>query len=452
MKHSRRKKKRSQLSKQQNLEEERIINCLVEAFSLSPLKKLKQLIKRLMLRTKFGFDSNSSEDYLNSSILHERVNSRNSRGNRGKRVAAATGTVSTVLGKDYVSSSSRKEAVKEKEFGSGKVNAEETEQFLFLCLEMTVNSAWVLLEMCYALEVLLDMSAPHCETSGSDKYSSSSSSCAEYSQNTDSIDNFWQLSDWGSDSNSHSSESDVPDNLRLLDFNGRNYAEALISSGSPSKLPAVGLRTDGSDLPHQVLESLFHIPRSLEHDPTTMNWRNVVKQMEAFAQKRVQLGPSSFIARELSPQAKGEEYKVFRETARQQWDKTRTCYQKGKLSSKMAREADEKASMQIFKARNKGIENALTIDLHGQHVKPAIRLVKLHLLFGTYISSVQYLRVITGCGSSGVGKSVVKQSVINLLKKEGIAWSEENQGTVVIRLDGPREFSFLDSESDTESE
>lgn len=40
-----------------------------------------------------------------------------------------------------------------------------------------------------ALEVLLDLSAPHCETCGSDKYSSSSSSSAEYSRNIDSMDN-----------------------------------------------------------------------------------------------------------------------------------------------------------------------------------------------------------------------------------------------------------------------
>ena len=36
--------------------------------------------------------------------------------------------------------------------------------------------------------------------------------------------------------------------------------------------------------------------------------------------------------------------------------------------------------------------------------------------------------------------------------KERVSWSEENQGTVLIRLDGPREFTFLDSESDSESE
>lgn len=519
MKHSKKKKRRAQLSKTQSSnysentksngesEEEKIINRLVEAFSLASIEEAEAAYKEAKgdpdkaaeilfglsdnsevfqascssSSQSFGLDSmsNSSEGFTELGGFSDSTSSRSSRGSKGKKVVAATGTVSTVLGKNYVSSSSRKELVKEKGLGGAKVNVEETEQFLCSMLgddcELSMGVVRDVLCNCgfdveKALEVLLDLSAPHCETSGSDKYSSSSSSSAEYSRNIDCIDNFWQPIDRGSDSNSYSSDGDLQDNVRFLDFNGRSYAEALASSDDSSKLAAATLRTDGPELPQQVLESLFHTPRSSEQDPKSMNWRNVAKQMESFAQKRVQLGPSSFIAQELNTQAKGAEYLVFRETARQEWDKMRTCYQKaaaaysngeksyaaymseqGKLCSKMAREADEKASMQIFKARNKGIENVLTIDLHGQHVKPSMKLVKLHLLFGTYISSVQYLRIITGCGSSGFGKSILKQSVVNLLINEGINWKEENQGTLLIRLDGPREFSFLDSGSDSDS-
>ena len=102
--------------------------------------------------------------------------------------------------------------------------------------------------------------------------------------------------------------------------------------------------------------------------------------------------------------------------------------------------------------RNKGIENVITIDLHGQHVKPAMRMLKLHLLFGSYVPSVQMIRVITGCGSHGVGKSKLKQSVTKLLDRESIEWSEENRGTVLIKLNGCREFSFIDSDRDSESD
>ena len=40
--------------------------------------------------------------------------------------------------------------------------------------------------------------------------------------------------------------------------------------------------------------------------------------------------------------------------------------------------------------------------------------------------------------------------VIKLLENEGIKWSEENRGTILIKLSGYREFNFLDSHSDTE--
>lgn len=166
------------------------------------------------------------------------------------------------------------------------------------------------------------------------------------------------------------------------------------------------------------------------------------------------------------------------------WTLFLCCFGQGKLQSKVAQVADEKASQDIFEARsehlknkanqsflvaispllfnftiwtklsleicrNKSIKNVITIDLHGQHVKHAIRLLKIHLLFGVYMPcknllqplisivlvflalmpnefylvsscycilfvfciAVKFLRVITGCGSHGVGKSKLKQSV-----------------------------------------
>lgn len=40
--------------------------------------------------------------------------------------------------------------------------------------------------------------------------------------------------------------------------------------------------------------------------------------------------------------------------------------------------------------------------------------------------------------------------VIELVENEGLHWSEENRGTVLIKLDGFRELSFLDTDSDYE--
>lgn len=42
--------------------------------------------------------------------------------------------------------------------------------------------------------------------------------------------------------------------------------------------------------------------------------------------------------------------------------------------------------------------------------------------------------------------------VIGLLQKEGIKWSEENRGTLLIRLEGQTDFSFLDSASGSDDD
>jgi hypothetical protein len=42
--------------------------------------------------------------------------------------------------------------------------------------------------------------------------------------------------------------------------------------------------------------------------------------------------------------------------------------------------------------------------------------------------------------------------VTKLLDEESIEWREENRGTVLIKLDGLREFSFLDADSDTDGD
>ncbi|KAK9168142.1 hypothetical protein Syun_000282 [Stephania yunnanensis] len=174
-----------------------------------------------------------------------------------------------------------------------------------------------------------------------------------------------------------------------------------------------------------------------------------------------------------SVHGKNADYQSIRKGATERYDAMKSCYQKaaaaysrgergyaaylseqGRIQNKMAKEADERASLEIFRTRNQGIHNIVTIDLHGQHVQQAIKILKAHLLiFSTYISSVpflvclavQSLRVITGYGH-GVAAGKVKQSVIGLLKKECIEWTEENLGSVLIKLNGRRNFSFMNTD------
>ncbi|GAB2285051.1 hypothetical protein Dimus_019507 [Dionaea muscipula] len=514
MKNQRKKKRRAGRQKQGRAEggdeskEERIISSLVEAFSLASVEEAKAAYKEAngdpnraaeILRglsdnkaetssaisdnsevqtycsyssRSSGVDSSSSEglrDDGNGCLIK---GANNNRGFRGKKMVAATGMVSTLLGKEYAAASSRTELRKEKGWSNGRMDAEDAGQFLCSILgdgcELSMGVVKDVLGHCgydveKALDMLLDLHSSISEPSAADRYSSSNSSCREDSEHN------YDLTDRGYDSTSHSSGSDIQDYAQVLDYCYRDYLGAVLRPSSSSERHSTSQTNGESELPEKVLRSLFNIPERSQHEPGSMNWRNVVKQVESFAQRRVELYPPRTAGAQQVNCATGAEYQALREPAKFHWETMKSFYQKaalahangareyashlseqGKLCSKLAQKEDEKASMEIFKARNKDMENVLTIDLHGQHVKQAIRLVKLHLLFGTYISSVQYLRVITGCGTHGMGKSKLKESVISLLEQETIHWEEENRGTVIIRLDGPREFSFLDSETETD--
>ncbi|KAJ4834696.1 hypothetical protein Tsubulata_003600 [Turnera subulata] len=387
-------------------------------------------------------------------------------GNKQKKVLAVTGTVSAVLGKEYVKKATpRRESVKGREFCR-----EEAEQFLCSMLgdDCELSLAVVRDVLCQcgynvdkALDVLLDLSATSGEQSRNAKCFNGPANYQE--DNGFPVDRSDNLTDGASDCASLSSESELHDTV--WGFACRDYLQALTNLQSPSQHNS---KKNESDLPQEVLESLFNIPKCSEHEPNTMNWRNVVKKVQSLG-PRVDVLTSSDASAVQDPRAKSNEYNLFRRSASELWESRNSYYQKaaaayskgereyaaylsdqGRIQTQLAREADDRASQNIFKARNKGIENVVTIDMHGQHVKPAMRLLKIHLLFGTYVHSIQALRVITGCGSHGLGKSKLKQSVIQLLEKEGIEWREENRGVVLIKLDGYKHYSFLDADSDTD--
>ncbi|KAL3518064.1 hypothetical protein ACH5RR_020653 [Cinchona calisaya] len=403
----------------------------------------------------------ASEVFAEASVGRNGV--RNQKG-RQKKVVATAGIVSTMLGKDYVRSVPKKSSSKSK----GSWSKEEAEEFVYSMLgddcELGMPVVSDVLCGCgydveKALNVLLELSSSLAEQShiGNSNANIREDACSNLEGNS-------SLTDRTSDSTSYSSESEYPENAGYIEHVGRSHFQVL--TGIDSHFSKSHAHSE-PELSQQVLESLFNMPtpKSAEHEPNTMNWRNIVKKLTSLGQGT---HPGEAASMQYSA-AKGDDYQVFRQSAKQHWESMKFCYQKaatafsngerdyaavlseqGRTHNKMAREAEEKASQDIFKARNKAIENMITIDLHGQHVKQAMRLLKLHLLFGAYVRSVRSFRVITGCGRHGVGKSKLKQSVINLLEREGIEWSEENSGTLLIRLDQQTQFTFLDSDSEGE--
>ncbi|GAU27708.1 hypothetical protein TSUD_126540 [Trifolium subterraneum] len=356
-----------------------------------------------------------------------------------KKIVAATGTVSTILGNEYV----RRNSGRKKRFGNEIVDKEEAEQFLYSMLgnDCDLNLAVVRDVLCqcgYDVEkIRADNASKRSMNSNLSEASKGASAAAGLAS-----DVLLDLAATERSSNDRNSDFRV-DNMDgtgfLVDYD-RN--DGLIDRRSEcTSFSSEGDFSDG----------IWGMGSYGRNSAACLQYDNF----------EILLLASS----------KGEEYHTFREGARQEWDSVKCYFQKaataytkgdrghaaylsdqGKEQTKIAQKADTKASHDIFVARNKDIENVITIDLHGQHVKPAMRMLKLHLLFGSYVPSVQMIRVITGCGSHGFGKSKLKQSVTKLLDEESIEWREENRGTVLIKLNGFREFSFLDTDSDTDGD
>lgn len=466
-------------------DESRVLNGLTEGIASFTIEETIENLNETISNSSANRDDDSAESFGNltetassssgSSSLsncegyNHRIGGKVSKGSRGNKVIASTGMVSTVLGKDYVPTSKKGSGVpKWKGFANGGASHEDAEQFLCSMLSDDCELGMdlvkdVLCQTAYdvekALDILLELTASSTELSNSSQHNISNTQSKDNRAFLEAWDN---STDWTSDL---ASSSKNESNVSYMGFNDRNYFDVFVNGGSH----APSVPKTPSELTQDVLESLFKTPKSSKHEPNAMNWRNVVKKMESLG-KMIDY-PSEDTPKNHQIPTNGNDYQIYRSNATQHWDSMKSYYHKaanayasgrrehaaylsdqGRMCNEKARQADERASNDIFDSRNKKFENVITIDLHGQHVKRGMKLLKLHLLFGAYVRSVRVFRVITGCGSHGLGRSKLKQSVVKLLETEKIEWKEENRGTILIKLNGQKEFGFLDSGSDSDSE
>ncbi|URE20863.1 hypothetical protein MUK42_11635 [Musa troglodytarum] len=391
---------------------------------------------------------------------------------RHKRVAAATGMVSDVIGKGYSGGGRRNKDrivtnLQSKGCMNRMYNVEEAEQFLCSMLgdesELGMGIVRDVLDQCgcnieKALEVLLDISASSCNKL-KEKESQNrciprtnySDTCPETSSNDHPKNtiNLFQLRDRTSDSAYHVSEKEHVFQP-FVGYSNREHGLVLADNEVPLLSKSEQWKPA---LQQKVLESLFNIPNSPKHESNCMNWKKVVTKVESFGQGLEFCSSSTEDTQSNAVYGKEDDYQVFRGVSKKHWDKMRTYYQEAAMAYSRGERAhasylSEKRSLKV--QLNKHIKNMVTIDFHGQHVKQAIGLLKLHLLLFTYIPSVPYLKVITGCGADGVGKGKLKHAVLGLVEKEGIKWREENAGTLILCLDEPKEYSFVKCDTDSE--
>ncbi|CAH1447009.1 unnamed protein product [Lactuca virosa] len=329
---------------------------------------------------------------------------KSSRRSRKNKVIASSGTVSNIIGKDYSSFSNKRTSVHK---GNGPSDVEKEKELFKSSQHQNSNTSYE--------DLVADLEA--------------------FDPFTD------RMSDLASPSHNN-----LPGKTNMS-YKGRSYSDVVSCDLSGHKI--------SSTLPHDMLEALFTPKR----EPVKVSCRNVIKSIQPFGQK-LDNNPSQDIAKKLHLSGKRDDYRHYRRPATQHWDLKNSYYDKaatvsasgklecatylseeGKMHAEKARQADKRASEDLFSIRIKKFVNLLTVDLHGQQSEEGIKILKLHLLFGAYVCSVGKFRIIIG----GAEMSMLKQSVVDLLQKENVEWVEENTCTLLIKLDGQkRQFGFMD--------
>lgn len=262
------------------------------------------------------------------------------------------------------------------------------------------------------------------------------------------------------------SESTLNEILEYVNFSYSEAINTLIEAGVESRHVET---SDKSSLPREVLESLFKTSGSSEDPPPSTGYVSAMRLKRKSKKAPTQNSLANLSETTEAPPKDGleeeeDEYNHLRKIASQHWGIMKSYYQEaaaaysrgerahaaylseeGNYYKQIARETDEKASQQIFDFKNKDFQNDVTIDLHSQHVKDAIRLLKLHIQSLACISSIHCLKVITG---SGRGR--IKRAVTQFLEKERINWTDENPGAIVIKISdvNPDDLSFVNTDND----
>ncbi|THG03719.1 hypothetical protein TEA_009088 [Camellia sinensis var. sinensis] len=217
-----------------------------------------------------------------------------------------------------------------------------------------------------------------------------------------------------------------------------------------TKFPREQKRHD--DLQHELLSTLFHFPNRSEEISRETVAINAVKRSKAFRQVVVEPLRDTTVERKtanMSPRNdieedgllskyvdEGDNYLVLRKAVKEyratmkeyykaaieafaQGDHARASklLEEGQFFHGKAREADEESAQMITQARNGETEDTVSLDLHNQGDKEAIRLLKCHLSSLSGISSMKYLKVIVETNGEDVSKRSRNKRLVRLYQR-----------------------------------
>ncbi|XP_057981266.1 putative nuclear RNA export factor SDE5 [Malania oleifera] len=230
---------------------------------------------------------------------------------------------------------------------------------------------------------------------------------------------------------------------------------------------------DRYNLQREVLEALFIIPERSEEVPKSRPVRPVRSgALGKLVDEPLQDTTAPCVPITLEPEQVTESdseddedsYKVQRKAVKEYWTIMKEYYkaavdafangehtraykllEEGHFYSKKAREADEKSAQKLIETNQCKKNEEVSLYLDEQEPKEAISLLRFHLKSLSGIPSIQCLKVILG-SNDDVKKGARKRMIImKLLEKESIKWTEEQNGqALLIRVDeiNPKKLSF----------
>ncbi|XP_042021716.1 putative nuclear RNA export factor SDE5 isoform X2 [Salvia splendens] len=231
------------------------------------------------------------------------------------------------------------------------------------------------------------------------------------------------------------------------------------SGGDLSVLPQTDIGK--KDVQREILEALFGAPNRFEdhhqsNRPVRTHKQSSYGRIVAKPMEEKIVDDFTFITRQTincrNSEANDESYDELRKAVAENWvtmkfyykasmdafmkkefESAQNLLEQGNFYKTKAREADEKSAQKLIENSNK--EEEYCINVHYLEPKDALYHMKLHLSSLCGLSSIQFMKVVVGTGGDKKDKRR-KLLITNLLEEEGITWTEEGNGwTISIRVD-----------------
>lgn len=264
-------------------------------------------------------------------------------------------------------------------------------------------------------------------------------------------------------------KTEIGVDLESMQSNGKSVNSYSVSTDELT-LPRGGKKNN--DIQREVLESLFRVPRKIEEKSESARPVRLKTRRSPYGQvvtkplEETFIGDFTFITRQpvnnRDDEGNNNEYEELRKAVIEYWtamkvyykaavdaftnednEKAQKCLEMGHFFMKKARESDEKSAQKLI--GNSDEQEEFLLNMHYFEPKDAVKHLRLQLTSLGGLPSFSCLKVVVGTNGEDTKEGRRKRLITKLLEKEGIPWTEEGNGWIIsIRIDqiDPKKLSF----------